>query len=318
MSVNEKNILDVIQDILEKHEDSITVRKLAQELPRKTREQLGIKSNASEKVIIKKLGAGLEERFVLRKKGRAQHISIPCENVNVLDVIQDILEKHKGFIKASQLAPELPSNAREQLGIKSNASGQAIMKKLGAELEERFVLRKKGKDQYILIPCEPEDLLMSFLDDTKAITQKELSKVLSVLYAEDVATILTELVNSGRVRIVFDAILPAKLFLVKEGIVQKERKSETQTVKSEECTQGAFRAAYDELHKFREFVRICDLRRELNWSREVFDEMMRKLRDNRTIQLFRADESMLTEDEIQDCFIDDRNFIMGIMTWNGR
>ena len=318
MSVNEKNILDVIQDILEKHEGSITVRKLAQELPRKTREQLGIKSNASEKVIIKKLGAGLEERFVLRKKGRAQHISIPCENVNVLDVLQDILEKHKGFIKASKLAPELPSNAREQLGIKSNASGQAIMKKLGAGLEERFVLRKKGKEQYILIPCEPEDLLMSFLDDTKAITQKELSKVLSVLYAEDVATILTELVNSGRVRIVFDAILPAKLFLVKSGNGQRKINSETQTVKPEECTQGAFRAAYDELHKFREFVRICDLRRKLNWPREVFDEMVRTLRDNRTIHLFAADESMLTKDEIQDCFMDETNYILGIMTWNGR
>ena len=83
-------------------------------------------------------------------------------------------------------------------------------------------------------------------------------------------------------------------------------------------TVANMKGAYDELHKFREFVRICDLRRELNWSREDFNDMMRKLRDNRTIQLFRADESMMTRDEIQDCFIDDRNFIMGILTWNGR
>ena len=230
---------------------------------------------------------------------------------NILDLIQEILDKHKGFITASQLAPELPRKTREQLGIKSNASGKVIMKILGAKLEERFLLRKKGQAQYILIPCEPEDLLMSFLDKNKPITQKELNRALRVLRSEEVASMLTELVNEGRIRVVFDAVSPAKFFAVSE-------KHSMQTVKPEDYTVERFRAAYDELHKFREFVRICDLRRALNWPREFFDDMMRTLRDNRTIQLFAADESMLTKDEIRDCFTDETNYRMGIMSWNGR
>ena len=78
------------------------------------------------------------------------------------------------------------------------------------------------------------------------------------------------------------------------------------------------KSAYDELHKFREFPRVADLRRELDWSREDFDEMIRTLRDNRTINLFRADESMLTKDEIRDSFTDERGFKQGLIIWNDR
>ena len=247
------------------------------------------------------------------------HMSINVNNV--LDLIQDIIDKHKGFISVSEIAKELPRGARNMLGIKSNASGKIIMKKLGAELEERFILRQKGRAQYILTPCEPEDLLLSFLDENKPITQKELNRALRVLQTQEVASMLTEMVNDGRIRVVFDAVSPAKFFAVSSGSGKRQTVSEkqsVQTVEPEDCTVENFRAEYDELHKFREFVRICDLRRKLNWPREVFDEMIRTLRDNRTIQLYAADESMLARDEIEDCFVDETNYRMGIMIWNGR
>ena len=82
-----------------------------------------------------------------------------------------------------------------------------------------------------------------------------------------------------------------------------------------EPTVSNMHAAFTDLHKYREFVRICDLRNELGWSREKFDNMLANLRDNSTVQLFRADESMLTREEIRDSFTDDRGFIMGLITW---
>lgn len=243
-------------------------------------------------------------------------------NMNdILDLIQDMIDKHKGFMLVTEIAKELTNEARFYLGIKSNASGKVIMKKLGAALEERFILRKKGRAQYVLTPCDPEDLLLSFLDEKKPITQKGLNRALRVLPSEDVASMLTDMVSDGHIRVVFDAVSPARFFAVSSGSVKSlslHEKPIMKAVNPEEYTLAKFRAAYDELHKFREFVRICDLRRSLDWPRNVFDEMIRTLRDNRTIQLFRADESMMTRDEIADCFIDDRNFIMGIMTWNGR
>ena len=240
---------------------------------------------------------------------------------NIPDLVQNLLDRNKGFISLSQLAKSLSPEVKDELGIKSNSPAKILMKKLEPLLEDRFVFLKKGITNFILTPCEPEELVLAELSEDKPVTQKQIARTLKPLYAEDVAAILTELVASGRVRVVFDAILPAKLFLTKAGSGQVSGRTEQQdvmTVKPEECTREKFRAAYDELHKFREFVRICDLRRKLNWPREAFDEMIRTLRDDRTIQMFRADESMLKRDEIEDSFTDENKFIMGIMTWNGR
>ena len=104
-----------------------------------------------------------------------------------------------------------------------------------------------------------------------------------------------------------------------EGMNTQAVKSAKKEVRQyAELTQPKFRAAYDVLHKFREFVRICDLRRSLNASPEDFNNMIRALRDNRTIQIFRADESHMTQDDIRDSFVDENHTIQGIMTWHGR
>ena len=88
--------------------------------------------------------------------------------------------------------------------------------------------------------------------------------------------------------------------------------SQTQSVQRV-ATAQAFKATYDELHKFREFPRVPDLRRKLDWPREVFDDMVRNLRDSGTVQLEHADESIMTQDEILDCFVSEKNRIrMGI------
>ena len=81
-------------------------------------------------------------------------------------------------------------------------------------------------------------------------------------------------------------------------------------------TQENFKAAYDEIHKFWDFPRVPDLRAKLNWPRDVFDDMVRKLRNDMTIQLGQADQSLMTRDEIMDCFVDENNTKMGLLTWN--
>ena len=82
-------------------------------------------------------------------------------------------------------------------------------------------------------------------------------------------------------------------------------------------TQENFKAAYDEIHKFWDFPRVPDLRAKLNWPRDVFDDMVRKLRDSMTIQLVQADQSFTDgSNDIKDCFVDENNFKMGLLTWN--
>ena len=80
-------------------------------------------------------------------------------------------------------------------------------------------------------------------------------------------------------------------------------------------TATNMKAAFDELHKERAFVRIADLRRSLNWPRETFDNMLRKLRDNETLQIHIGDNTYMTPDDIRDSFIDEIGELMGTVTW---
>ena len=87
----------------------------------------------------------------------------------------------------------------------------------------------------------------------------------------------------------------------------------TQVVKVAELKK-----AYDELDNGRIFVNIYELRRKMNLSREVFDEMLRKLRDAGVIQLHVGDDSLRTAEEINDCFVDENNYRMGTVTFTSK
>lgn len=246
---------------------------------------------------------------------------MPNNMKDIPDLIQRILDKNKGFITVSQTAKHLSSEAKSQLGIKSNTPAKILMKKLEPVLEDRFIFRKKGIATYILTPCDPADFVRAELSESKGIGVKTLAKRLKPFMYADVKAIVNDLIASGEVSVLLDDKLEAQLFFagsVKREVVPMPEAAERQpeSPKSGEYTLANFRAAYDELHRFREFPRIPDLRRKLNWPREVFDEMIRTLRDNMTVQLYRADESTMTNDEVQDCFFARNNLIMGTLSWN--
>ena len=249
---------------------------------------------------------------------------MPDNTKYILDAIQNIVDKNKGYISMSKLSTQMNRELRDKLGVKSNTPVKVLMKKLKSILEEQFIVQEKGRTQYIMTPCDPEELVLAVLSGNKTMTQKQIAMVLKPLYAADIAKILTELVAAGRVRVVFNATLPDKFFLCRAETNDITIRKEHEAVKgmnvktSGEYTQKKFRAAFDELHKTREFVRICDLRKSLNWPHDTFDEMVRTLRDAGTIQLYRADESLLTAEELNDSFMSENNLRMGTMIWNGR
>lgn len=63
------------------------------------------------------------------------------------------------------------------------------------------------------------------------------------------------------------------------------------------------------------YAKIPDVRRALNWPRNVFDEMLRNLRDVGVIQLRTGDASLMTLEEVKDCFYDENGFRRGSITW---
>jgi hypothetical protein len=95
----------------------------------------------------------------------------------------------------------------------------------------------------------------------------------------------------------------------------KEQKL-TQRLQPGPALDNIFHEGLNELHKTREFPRVCDLRRQLNLPREVFDEEIRRLRDNMSIHMAEAEGRYFTSSELSDSWRDENGYIMGTIYWN--
>ena len=229
---------------------------------------------------------------------------------NVSDLIQSILEKNKGFMLATRLADSIGADAKYKLGIRKGDSGRIIRRKIEQSTEDRFIFRLKGRSVYILIPCEPSEFVLSLLSENKAFDARILRN-LPFTKAEFYA-LVNELTDEGRVKTKYDDNGRPKIYRAGETVKFARPESEGN------YTQEKFREAFDALDKGRIFVSIPDLRRRLGWPREVFDDMVRDLRNRRIIQLHTGDASLMTADEVLDCYIDENNFRMGTVTWHVR
>lgn len=232
---------------------------------------------------------------------------------NIADSIQGILEKHRGFMTVKGLVSSMSADEKRALGIKKSDSGKIIIRKIEKSAEGRFIFSSKGRSVYILVPFEPSEFVLDMLSEKKAFDSKMIQS-LPFTKSEFVA-IINGLAEEGRVIIKLTDDMKPKIYRAPN--VRKS--AEAHNVNdSGEYTQERFKAAFNELDRGRIFVRICDLRRRLGWPREVFDGMIRDLRNRRVIQLHTGDASLMTPDEVSDCYIDENNFRMGSVTWHDR
>ena len=242
---------------------------------------------------------------------------MPDNMKNIPDMIQAILDKNKGFIAMSKLASQMSRELRDKLGVKSKTPVKILMKKLEGILEDRFVLRKKGSTQFLMTPCDPAELVLAELSPSKPLSPKALAAMLKPFARSDMRTILNELVEAGRVKITLNDKFEPQIFSAESGKRMDELHIDPPELPAE-YTRGKFREVFDELNADRIFVRICDLRRKLDWPRKVFDQMLKDLRDKESIQLHVADNTLMTEDELSDSFVDELGELMGTVTWNVR
>ncbi len=227
------------------------------------------------------------------------------KNVNVLDRINAILDKEqRPFIAITKLLEKLGVEARKELGINKNNSASKIVQTIKDFSDDEFMFLKKGRSNYILKPCMPEDLILNELSYTEGKSVKVVARRMPFLKA-DFIKILNELINKGQVKIHFSDTFEPKIYLASP-------------VEAKNYTVEEFRKAFDANDKGRIFVRICDIRNTLNWPREVFDNMLKYLRDKRIITLHDLEMVGMTAKNIEDSFIDENNFRMGTVTWNVR
>lgn len=231
---------------------------------------------------------------------------------NISDIIQDILDKNKGFMRLSQLFQLHGRDIMLHAGIRSKDTASIRRKKLEAATEGKFMFHSKGNIHYILTPCEPSELVLGLLSPTKAL---DTSTINSLPFKKDeFASIINSLVNEGKAAVKLDKTFKPQIFRANANV----QPVHTTMTPSGEYTTEKFREAFRALDQGRIAVRICDLRRRLDWPRDVFDGMLRELRDREIISLRTGDASTMTEDEVRDSFVDENGFRRGSVTWNGR
>ncbi len=203
-------------------------------------------------------------------------------NQSVSEIIQEILDKNKRpFITVNQLSITMGAEIRRLIGIEDCHTAAAVRKVIEPQVKDKFIFHKKGPVLYILVPCQPEDLVIArSLPFSKA----------------DVAKILNNLVDSGRAKNKLNENLDTRYYLIDSP--EKVQLSKVEPIHEPERTnthpsdysREEFMKAFDGLDNGRIFVRICDLRKKLNWPRDLFDAMLMMLRDKELIQMHVADE----------------------------
>ena len=226
------------------------------------------------------------------------------KNVNVLDRINAILDKEqRPFIAITKLLEKLGVEARKELGINKNNSASKIVQTIKDFSDDEFMFLKKGRSNYILKPCMPEDLILAEMSSVKGKSLKNIARPMPIT-KKDCSKIFNSLLEEGRIKISITESLDTRFFL-----------TDSEHEFNSEYTVEEFRKAFNANDNGRYFVRICDIRNTLNWPKEIFDNMLKDLRDKGIIQLHAAESASMTSKEIEDSFVDENNFRMGTVTW---
>ena len=234
-------------------------------------------------------------------------------------IMQVLKKSGKDFMSMAAFKRQAPSELKKNIGFKSTTNGAALAEILKPYLGDDLETVKKGAIFYIAEKKSPAEFVMRHISaSTKAVAPKALGRALPLLTKAEIIAALNSLIHDGKIAVLIDDKYETKLNAEeKDKVITAKKKFEINPT-SKPHTADIFKKAFDELDNGKIFVRICDLRQKLDWAREEFDAILRRLRDDEQIQLHSGDATTMTEDESKDCFVDENGFRMGTVTWNGK
>ena len=245
-----------------------------------------------------------------------------------LSVAGELLEvlRHSGkdFMTLSAMREAMTPQLRKRLGLTGKKLTAPSLKKIfEPHLDETLEIRTNGRYTYLVVVRNPEDLIADFVREHPGRMAGGLVTSLPFKKA-DFLSLLNGLLKKARLYAVLKDDYKARFF-VSEGAggmartgVRAERPMPPLEDDTLDERRERFHAAFRELDRGSIFVRICDLRRRMGWPREVFDDMLRRLRDDEVVQLHAGDVTLMTPEQVEDGFVDENGFRMGTMTWIAR
>lgn len=260
---------------------------------------------------------------------------MPETNFSLPDVISEIFrENKKTFMTLKQTVFHMPAQAKRNAGIFGLTNAAEMQRIIAPLLDNRYVFYRRGTFIYILEPKPHEEFVLDAIKKRPQ-TPKNIARFVPFTKKE-CSLLIAELINQGKLIIKVDEDLQVRIYIndnerrsptadanKAEVPPESDRRPEKSEPSAEnkryaEYTVENFRNAFHSLDNGRVFVKIPDLRKTLGWPRNIFDSALIQLRDAKLVQLHTGDISLMTPEEIKDCFIDENNFRMGTVTWHGR
>ena len=245
------------------------------------------------------------------------------------EFLASVLKKNgKKYIKIADLWKAMPLDIKRILGFQKRPRNDILVKTIRPLLGDAYAFREKGgnKVPFFYIPQGQSEMILEAIRQYgKPISPRMLARKLLLFTRAEVGNNILKLQEAGVIRIVLDQNLDAKLIFndrprasAPAPVMESYAQAQAQAVKApaREYTFEEFKAAFKELERINYFVEISHLRKKLSWPREVFDQMLRALRDKGVIALRVGDASMLTQEEAKDCFIEEDGSRMELVTWN--
>lgn len=217
-----------------------------------------------------------------------------------------------------------------QLGKKSLMALSELRKKFDRSNTQRFKLQKKTLKSFAasLTPylgdafyvakngnrfflCRHQNMRLFVMDvvPKQAISLTELKKRLPAFKKDDVLQAINELLLQGKLIAQISKNATIHLQAVEEA---KHIDKALPPPTSEAGRKKAIKTVFDQLHQQRDYVRICDVRRSLNWPKDIFDQTLNSMR-GKEISLYAGAD--MSEDEAQDSYFDKLNRRFDTMMW---
>jgi hypothetical protein len=241
---------------------------------------------------------------------------------SVTERLTEYLEKKKADCVT---LGSLPDSLKRRLTGKPKPTAAELAKSVAPYLGENLTLRRGGRYVYLSLRLPEESLLFRLLLKRAGKTPSANN---TPFRKEEFVDVLNRLIAQGKIFVRLNKDCKPLLFpahgtceAAAEAEAEKlsEKKKTIETGETEErksISEERFENAYRELEMGKFFVRVCDIRRYLDWGRE-FDRMTAELRDAGKIQLQSGDTAYFGERDIADSFIDENGFRMLTLMWTG-
>jgi hypothetical protein len=242
-------------------------------------------------------------------------------------VVKALRKEKNGYLNIKSLITGFPVEIKTTLGFEKNIKAKELtakeaLKRLGPYLDKTVLVYSKSNLIYLSLDSKDSMILRKIRHVKSFPTFKVLRKNVAPLLNDDFTQVLNGLLLSGKVKCTFKGDNP--ILSLSEQVSSQPSEPvdliENGSVNPDISTvddPGLFQAALNDSGKGRRMVYLYMIRRYLNWSRERFDTLIRKLRAEYRIQLHGGDPSIMTEEQVRDSFMDERGVLHISVSWRG-